>query len=395
MSIHAHPPGRRALAVTTVAGACLAATLGLGAGQASAAYTAQVQAGTLHITGDAASDTLALELGAPGTLQVSVNGVPAFSFDAATFTAIDVKAGAGDDVVTGSNGISSLGRLTIDGGAGDDTLAGGDGDDVLIGGAGNDLVDGNRGNDVAQLGAAPTTSSGIRATAATPSRARAARTSWTSTAPTPPRSIDVSANGARVRLSRDVAAITMDFAGIEDLNLRTLGSADTVTVNDLSGTDLKAADVDLGAFDGTGDGAADTVIANATDAADDVAVSSDAGKDIVSRAATQGHRDRRRADARQRHRRDPRRRRQRDRRRRLRRKRSCHASTVARARTPPHTTAPTPPTPSASRATAPPSPRSRPGPAWSTTAPSRTSSSAASPAPTPSTARTASARSPT
>ena len=98
--------------------------------------------------------------------------------------------------------------------------------------------------------------------------------------------IDVSANGSRVRLFRDVAAITMDFAGIEGLNVRTLGSADTVTVNDLTGTDLDSANVDLGAFDGTGDGAADTVIANGTDAADDVAVGSDAGKDVVSRAST-------------------------------------------------------------------------------------------------------------
>ena len=63
MSIHAQPPGRRALAVTAVAGACLAATLALNTGQASAAYTAQVQAGTLQITGDAASDTLALSAG--------------------------------------------------------------------------------------------------------------------------------------------------------------------------------------------------------------------------------------------------------------------------------------------------------------------------------------------
>ena len=47
--------------MTAVAGACLAATLALDTDQASAAYTAQVQAGTLQITGDAASDKLALE----------------------------------------------------------------------------------------------------------------------------------------------------------------------------------------------------------------------------------------------------------------------------------------------------------------------------------------------
>ena len=44
--------------------------------------------------------------------------------------------------------------------------------------------------------------------------------------------------------------------------MHTLGSADTVTVNDLSKTPLDEADVDLAAFDGGGDGAADTVILN-------------------------------------------------------------------------------------------------------------------------------------
>jgi len=43
--------------------------------------------------------------------------------------------------------------------------------------------------------------------------------------------IDVSANGSRVRLTRDVAAITMDMDGIETLNLAARGSADTITVN--------------------------------------------------------------------------------------------------------------------------------------------------------------------
>ena len=133
--------------------------------------------------------------------------------------------------------------------------------------------------------------------------------------------IDVSANGSRVRLFRNVGAITMDFAGIEGLNVRALGAADTVTVNDLSGTDLDSADVDLNAFGGAGDASPDTVIANGTDAADNVAISSDAGKDIVSRASTKVNVTGR-ADARQRQRRDARRRRQRHCGCRLRRKRS-------------------------------------------------------------------------
>jgi Ca2+-binding RTX toxin-like protein len=44
----------------------------------------------------------------------------------------------GDDVITAGNGLAALIRLTIDGGAGNDTITGGDGNDTLIGGAGFD-----------------------------------------------------------------------------------------------------------------------------------------------------------------------------------------------------------------------------------------------------------------
>jgi hypothetical protein len=62
--------------------------------------------------------------------------------------------------------------------------------------------------------------------------------------------MDVSANGSRVRLFRDVAAVTMDLNGLERLELNALGGADTITVNDLTGTDLKATAIDLAATGG-------------------------------------------------------------------------------------------------------------------------------------------------
>ena len=52
--------------------------------------------------------------------------------------------------------------------------------------------------------------------------------------------------------------------------MRTLGSADTVTVGDLAGTDIAEINVDLGAFDGSGDGAADNVVGQGHRRADDV-----------------------------------------------------------------------------------------------------------------------------
>ena len=53
-----------------------------------------------------------------------------------------------------------------------------------------------------------------------------------------------------MRLTRNVAAVTMDLDGIEQANVRALGGADNVTVGDLTGTGLKTANVDLAAFDG-------------------------------------------------------------------------------------------------------------------------------------------------
>ena len=86
----------------------------------------------------------------------------------------------------------------------------------------------------------------------------------------------VSANGRRVRFVRDVANITMDMNGIEELNVRALGGADTLTVNDLSHTDLTSVNEDVG----DSDGAADTVIVNGTAHADHVQVGT-ANNDVL------------------------------------------------------------------------------------------------------------------
>ena len=50
--------------------------------------------------------------------------------------------------------------------------------------------------------------------------------------------IDISANGERVRLSRDVGNVTMDVNDVERIDVHALGGADTIMINDLGGTDL-------------------------------------------------------------------------------------------------------------------------------------------------------------
>jgi Ca2+-binding RTX toxin-like protein len=187
---------------------------------------------------------------------------------------LDVRGLGGDDTITGQNGIAGLTSLTIDGGAGDDTLRGGDGDDLLLGGPGNDAVDGGRGADVAELGGGKDTFTWDPGDGSDIVEGQGGGDVLDFHGSNAGEKIDVSANGSRVRLFRDVAAVTMDMDGIETLNLDTLGGADTVTVNDLSGTDLKSAAIDLSGNPGSGvgDAMADTVIENGTDAADHVRV---------------------------------------------------------------------------------------------------------------------------
>ena len=130
-------------------------------------------------------------------------------------------------------------------------------------------------------GPATTPSSGIPATAATPSKARRGKDALAFNGSNAAENIDVTANGSRVRLTRNVAGITMDLDAIESTNIRALGSADNITVDDLAGTDLKAANVDLSATGGDGDGAADSVIVNGSDKAEHVRVNT-AGAQVLT-----------------------------------------------------------------------------------------------------------------
>ena len=291
MWIHVDRRRGRALLASAVSGACLTAMLGFAADPAAAAYNAQVRSGTLEIIGDGASDKLEL-LTAPDNpniveLDVGEDGTIDFAFDRSTFSAIDVQAGGGDDEVRIALG-AQLGDVTIDGGAGDDTLIGGDGNDTLIGGPGNDLIDGGRGTDTALMGTGNDTFVWNPGDGSDTVEGQGGKDVLQFNGSNAAEHFDISANGSRVRFFRDVADVTMDLNGIEAVNLSTLGSADTVTVGDLTGTDLTKANIDLSGVpgSGTGDGAADTVIVDGTDGADNVEVAPAAGGVHVSGLST-------------------------------------------------------------------------------------------------------------
>src|SRR4051812_9230118 len=90
---------------------------------------------------------------------------------------------------------------------------------------------------------------------------------------------DASANGGRVRFTRNVGNIVLDLNDVEAIDLAALGGADALTMNDLSGTDVTTIDGDLAATPGAsaGDGAADQVIVNGSAGDDVVNVAGGAG----------------------------------------------------------------------------------------------------------------------
>ena len=137
----------------------------------------------------------------------------------------------------------------------------GAGDDVFVWnpGDGSDTVDGGAGNDTLRCNGANVN-----------------------------ENIDISANGGRAILSRDVGAVTMNLNNIETVDVNAVGGADTITVNDLSKTDVKQVAIDLSATPGSGvgDGQADTVVINATNGDDAINITDDNGVVTVSGLAT-------------------------------------------------------------------------------------------------------------
>jgi hypothetical protein len=269
----------RARRLGLAAGAAAMLAVGLATASPAAAETsASVSNDTLTVNGGSGDDRIALRLaaGAAGTLQVDFgdDGSVEHSFDRGTFSRIEVFAGSGNDQfrVDQANGEFTDEALTIDGGNDDDTLNGGDGVEFFIGGNGDDAVDGNRGNDTALLGNGQDS---FRWDAGDGSDVVEGQ-NGTDTLDFNGAGIDeimsLSPNGERSLFLRSPGTVRMDMNGVERLDLTALGGADTVTVNDMSGTDFRRADVDLSAPTGAADGAADIVTVNGTEQADNIHV---------------------------------------------------------------------------------------------------------------------------
>jgi Ca2+-binding RTX toxin-like protein len=196
-----------------------------------------------------------------------------FSIDIGTSEKLVLHANGGDDRFSATGNLAALINITVDGGAGSDTILGGNGADTLLGGDGNDFVDGNQGNDTALLGAGDDSFQWDPGDGSDIVEGQGGRDTMLFNGANINERMDVSANGQRVRFTRDIANIVMDLDDVESIVARTLGGADQLVVNDLSGTDVTDVQADLAASGGGDDSAADNVVVNATNADDVVTVS--------------------------------------------------------------------------------------------------------------------------
>jgi Ca2+-binding RTX toxin-like protein len=283
---------RRRAGVTRllVAAGLVAAGLGIATDKAEAAYSVNVQGGVLTVTGDGASDQLALRL-APGdanTLLIDVgdNGSADFATDRALFSQIVVNAGGGNDTVRIDevNGRFTGGEVTtINGQSGDDVLIGGSRVETLFGGDNNDSIRPGPDNDVAFGGPGNDTFIWNAGDGNDTLEGQAGAADVLAfNGGSGSENISLFANGGRLLLFRDPAAITLDVDDVEQVALQTLAGADVVTVNPLAATDVTRVDVGVG----LGDGAADTVIVDGTNGADVLGVSQSSGEARVVNGPT-------------------------------------------------------------------------------------------------------------
>ena len=198
-----------------------------------------------------------------------------------------VNALGGSDTIDASTLAADAITSNLNGGVGSDVIAGGQGSDVLKGAAGNDLLDGNEGGDLAALGGGddvfvwdPGDGSDIveGQNGADTMRFKGALLD---------EEIELSANAGRLKLVRDVGNVTMDTAGVEQIDVNTLEGADSVFVNSLAGTGVTGVDVDLATQDGSqSDRVADHVVVNGTDDVDTIDISRDSSVVKVSGLAS-------------------------------------------------------------------------------------------------------------
>lgn len=247
--------------------------------------------GVLTVTGDDLDNVLSVSRDAIGNLLVNdgavaiTGGIPTTN----NTTLIKMFGFKGNDKLTiqlapgipSANLFGGEGNDTLTGGLADDLLDGGPGDDVLSDRAGKNLLIGGPGNDTLTGGIGPDQffggpdndtiiwNPGDGSDVVEGDEGDDTLVFNNSNAA---EITDLSANGSRLRLARNIGAVTMDCNAIEHVVVRTVGGADQFVVNDLTGLGIADVTVDLINQLGTGDQLADTVVVNGSTNSDHIII---------------------------------------------------------------------------------------------------------------------------
>ena len=260
------------------------------AGAPAQATTARARAevvdDVLTITGTTAGDRITVDFTPLDSVVVDLGGDNGSRrFAAGSFVSAYVDLRSGDDEFrTFSGGVLADVPMTVKGGNGEDFLLGGARADTLFGGRGADFVNGRVGNDVEILGNGDDIAAWNPGEGSDPIDGGLGRDTLVFNGANGDEQMSLSANGQSAVFLRTQGTIRMDLDDVERLDLATFGGADTVTINDLSGTELASAEIDLTAAAGLAD--ADTVLVNGSGLADSVDVAANSGAvDVTGLAA--------------------------------------------------------------------------------------------------------------
>jgi Ca2+-binding RTX toxin-like protein len=283
------------VAAAALVSAALIAPAGASAkGGGAQGVNAELDGGTLVVNGGDRPNAVALRLkaGDPTRIQVDAgdNGSADFSFARADVDAIDIRMGNGRDSVRvdDSNGSFTDSIPTaIAGGNGNDSLSGGAGVETFSGGNGDDFVDGGRGNDRADLGRGDDTFQWDPGEGSDAIEGQSGTDAMLFNGAAGGETVTMSANAGRLIFFRQPGNVTMNTDDVEIVDFNALGGPDSITVNDLSGTDVTHTNLDLAAALGGNapDGVADSVVVNGTDGIDNVqVVGNGSGADVTGLA---------------------------------------------------------------------------------------------------------------
>ena len=222
--------------------------------------SASVANDTLTITGTDGPDNIAISVasGDPNTVNVDLDndGTTDQHFDRGTFNTVTVLLGAGDDRFAAVGTVPGE-AMTVDAGSGDDTITTGGGNDVILAGSGRDVVNSGAGDDLIDAGSGDDLV--IGGTGHDTAFLGSGRDSfvWNPgdgsdfvegdsgtdalvfNGSAGAEQMSLAANGPESVFLRQPGNVRMDMDGVEQLDLTPLGGADTIALNDMTGTDMR------------------------------------------------------------------------------------------------------------------------------------------------------------